>query len=120
MLADAFVRGLDQHRSTNFVLDVPFDKREAGTDNNALSVIKIDNEKNKKKNPARRFVVNPDGTISTAASPHLVLGLREGTVLLHPALDEAVTVAPVVVQAVAVATVPSGLPVVPSTMAYME
>ena len=44
-----------------------------------LAVIYFDNGSNKEEgNKARKFMVNPNGTLSPVASPHLVLGVRDG------------------------------------------
>ena len=65
--------------SLNFVLDVPFDKRVEGCEGMPLAVIYFDNGSNKEEgNKARKFMVNPNGTLSPVASPHLVLGVRDG------------------------------------------
>ena len=65
--------------SLNFVLDVPFDKRVEGCGGMPLAVINFDNGSNKEGgNKARKFMVNPNGTLSPVASPHLVLGVRDG------------------------------------------
>ena len=70
--------------SVNFVLDVPFDKRVPGTENIPMAVISFDNaSKNKERLPARLFAINTNGTISPTASPHLVLGVRNGAALLR-------------------------------------
>ena len=71
---------LSTHQSSlNFVLDVPFDKRVEGCGGMPLAVINFDNGSNKEEgNKARKFMVNPNGTLSPVASPHLVLGVRDG------------------------------------------
>ena len=45
----------------------------------AVGGINFDNGSNKEGgNKARKFMVNPNGTLSPVASPHLVLGVRDG------------------------------------------
>ena len=69
-----------QPASSDFILDVPFDKRHEGSDGIPMAVIKFDDPSLNKEhhNAARLFVVNGDGSISPERSPHLALGLRPG------------------------------------------
>ena len=73
-----------KHSYQNFILDVPFDKREVGTAQIPLAVINVNKGKNNKEshNKARLWTINVEkGTISPTHSPHLVLGIRPGDVL---------------------------------------
>ena len=67
--------------SLNFVLKIPAQPskgRVAGCHGKPLRVQKIDHRRALQDHKNVKFMVNPNGTLSPVASPHLVLGVRDG------------------------------------------
>ncbi|CAD7951282.1 unnamed protein product [Amoebophrya sp. A25] len=67
-----------------FILDVPFDKRQVGTSDMPIALVKSPQGWwRKPENKAEVWIVNEDdGSISPAHSPELVLGIRPGNALV--------------------------------------
>jgi len=75
-LVDGFIVSVDDV-SKKFVLDVPFDKREVGTNGAAISIISLDNGTSQDpKAKGRAFTVTQKGHVACRDSPELVLGYR--------------------------------------------